>query len=64
MREAMHKRRLITAGPEAPRRARCPACGAEVRIRKRKTMDGTTSWFYRHQDGAGKGCPKRYKFGS
>ena len=64
MREAVSKGRLVTAGPDAPRKARCPACGSEVCIRRRKTMDGTTSWFYRHKNRTGKGCPKRYRFGS
>ena len=64
MREAIVEGRLIVAGPDAPEVARCPACGSELRKRKRRTMDGTTSWFYRHPNGAGKGCPKRYKFGS
>jgi len=64
VREAMVDGRMIVAGPDAPEVARCPACGSEVRKRKRRTMDKTTSWFYRHPNGAGKGCPKRYKFGS
>ena len=64
MRKAIVGYQTVTAGPDSPELAKCPACGSEVRKRKRRTMDGTKTWFYRHRDGVGKGCPKRYRFGS
>lgn len=56
--------RNVTASPESADLARCPDCGAEVQKRSRRTMDKTTTWFYRHKQGSGKGCPRRYVFGS
>jgi len=64
MREAMSEGKRVTAGPDSPEVARCPACGCEVRLRKRRTMDETTTHYYQHKNGAGKDCPKRYRFGS
>lgn len=64
MREAMVGDERVTAGPESPDVARCPACGSEVHKRKRRRMDKTVSWYYRHKNGTGKGCPERYRFGS
>lgn len=64
MRQARVGNRTVTASPESPEVARCPACGTEVQKRKRRTMDKTTTWFYRHKRGLGKGCPNRYQFGS
>jgi hypothetical protein len=61
MREAEIDGRLVVAGPDAPRVARCPACGAEVQKRKRRTMDKTTTWYYRHRRGQGKDCPRRHR---
>lgn len=63
----MHKARVgdrvVVAGPDAPDVATCPECGAEVQKRKRRTMDKTTTWYYRHRQGHGRGCPKRYRPG-
>jgi uncharacterized protein with PIN domain len=64
MREATAGKRQVTAGPDSPEVARCPACGSEVRKRSRRTMDDTVTWYYQHKNGAGKDCPKRYRFGS
>jgi uncharacterized C2H2 Zn-finger protein len=61
MREAEIDGRLVVAGPDAPQVARCPACGAELQKRKRRTMDKTTTWYYRHKRGQGKDCPGRYR---
>jgi hypothetical protein len=60
MREAMVDGRLVPAGPDAPEVGRCPECGHEVHIRKRRTMDKTVTWFYRHAPGASRDCRKRY----
>ena len=51
----------ITAGPNAPTTAICPACGGAVVLRKRKRMDGETTYFYRHKQGQGEDCPHRYR---
>jgi hypothetical protein len=64
MRQAKFKGRIVTAGPDTPDVATCPACGGEVRKRKRRRMDKTVTWFYRHRRGAGKHCPKRYTPGN
>ncbi len=62
MRDAKVGERVVVAGPEAPEVAQCPACGVEVRLRKRRTMDGEISWFYRHKQGTGQqDCPRRYQ---
>jgi hypothetical protein len=51
----------IQAGPDSPEVAQCPACGGEVRKRKRKVgRDGHTH-FYRHKTGVGQDCPLRYR---
>lgn len=47
---------VITAGPEAPEQALCPACREEVEIRHRSDS-GT--WFYRHRAGGNGHCPRR-----
>jgi len=39
----------IIAGPDAPLRAICPACGAPVELRKRTAMDGSLTWYWQHQ---------------
>ena len=57
---ALDKQRLITAGPDSPDRAQCPECGAPVTKRKRRRMDGSVSYFYRHVRGKGERCPLRY----
>jgi hypothetical protein len=64
MREAMIGERTVTAGPNSPEVAHCPACGGEVHKRKRRRMDKRVTWYYRHKKGAPKDCPERYRFGS
>jgi hypothetical protein len=64
MRKAAVGEKTVTAGPDSPEVATCPACGGEVRKRKRRRMDKTITWFYRHTNGSDKECPKRYRFGS
>jgi hypothetical protein len=53
--------RLVEAGPDSPEVALCPACGEEVRKRKRKAGHRKYTYFYRHQLGVGDGCPLRYR---
>jgi uncharacterized C2H2 Zn-finger protein len=60
MQQAKAGRRLITAGPDSPETAQCPACGAVVRRRKRRVHNGQATYFYRHERGSGDGCPLRY----
>jgi len=60
MREAMVKGQLVPASPDSSEKARCPTCGGTVTKRKRRRMDGSFSWFYRHSRGQGEGCPRRY----
>ena len=60
MRRAMIDGEVVTAGPEAPSVATCPACGGEVEKRKRRRSDGEVTWFWRHRPGQGDGCPRRY----
>jgi hypothetical protein len=52
---------LVKAGPKSPDVAECPACKGEVRKRKRKVGRGRYSYFYRHHNGVGEGCPLRYR---
>jgi len=60
MRDAKVKGRLVVAGPDSPEVAQCPACGGEVHKRKRRLMDGSVTYYYRHKQGVGKRCPRRY----
>jgi hypothetical protein len=60
MQQAKVGRRLITAGPDSPETAQCPACGAPVRRRKRRVHNGQPTYFYRHEPDSGEGCPLRY----
>lgn len=53
--------KLVVAGPDAPEEALCPDCGGKVRVRHRARMDGETTYFYRHIQGEGKNCPRRYR---
>ena len=58
MKRARHNGRLIEAGPDAPERAECPDCGAEVLLRRRRNIGGE-SWYWRHRSGEGRGCRRR-----
>jgi predicted nucleic acid-binding Zn ribbon protein len=47
MLEAKVDGELIQAGPDSPEVAQCPACGGEVRKRRRKVgRDGHTYFYY------------------
>ena len=60
MREAMLNGRAVQAGPDSPQVAQCPACGGEVRKRKRKVGRNGYAYFYRHHTGDDD-CPLRYR---
>ena len=67
MLEAKVDDQLILAGPESPEAALCPACGGEVRKRKRKVGRDGHTYFYRHRYRSGASnddCPLRYKLTS
>ena len=61
MREAQVNGQIVQAGPDSPEVATCPACGGVVEKRKRRTMGGQVTYFYRHKDGEGPKCPLRYR---
>jgi hypothetical protein len=61
MLEAKLDGELIQAGPDSPEVAQCPACGGEVRKRKRKVGRGGLVHFYRHRQGVRTDCPLRYR---
>jgi uncharacterized protein with PIN domain len=48
MRKAKVNTQIVQASPDSPDRARCPQCGAPVVKRKRRRMDGSVVYFYRH----------------
>jgi ssDNA-binding Zn-finger/Zn-ribbon topoisomerase 1 len=54
MQTATHNNTPITAGPNAPTTATCPECGGTVTLRKRKRMDGQTTY------GSSKGTAWRF----
>lgn len=60
MRKALVEGKLVLAGPDSPNAAVCPSCGGVVKKRKRRRLDGKTTYFYRHKRGVGEGCPQRY----
>jgi hypothetical protein len=70
MLEAKVEGQLVQAGPDSPEKAQCPSCpwsfgpwtkgGSTVTKRKRRRMDGSISYFYRHVRGEGMNCPPRY----
>ena len=61
MREAKVDGQLIQADPNSPETALCPACGGSVSKRKRRNMDGSVTYFYRHAHGEGDTCPLRHR---
>jgi hypothetical protein len=61
MLEAKVDGELIQAGPDSPEVAQCPACGGEVRKRRRKVGRDGHTYFYRHRRGVGDECPLRYR---
>ena len=58
MKQAVWNGKKVDAGPEAPARALCPACGAAVLLRRRKVIGGEI-WYWRHESGANPDCPAR-----
>jgi hypothetical protein len=60
MQKALANGRLVSAGPDSPKVAICPSCRGTVEKRRRRRLDGSTTYFYRHKRGVGKGCPRRY----
>jgi len=60
VREAIVEGQLVSAAPDAPKEAACPACGGAVTKRKRHATDGQVTYFYRHKRGVGEECPLRY----
>ena len=60
MRKATVDGQLVQDGPDSPETALCPACGCVVHKRRRRRMDGSVSYFYRHDAGDGYACPLRY----
>jgi hypothetical protein len=61
MKDAQHNGKLIPASATSPDVATCPDCGGEVRKRKRRRSGKTVTWFYRHRQGTGGDCPRRYR---
>jgi predicted nucleic acid-binding Zn ribbon protein len=61
MRVAKLDGELIQAGPDSPEVAQCPACGGEVRKRKRRVGRDKYTYFYRHRQGVGDECPLPYR---
>jgi predicted nucleic acid-binding Zn ribbon protein len=61
MLEAKINGELIQAGPDSPETAQCPACGGEVRKRRRRVGRNTHTYFYRHKAGVGDDYPLRYR---
>jgi hypothetical protein len=47
---------LIQPGPESPARALCPVCGDPVELKSNRS-----TWYYRHEEGAGAQCELREK---
>ena len=58
--EATVEGQLVQAGPDSPEKGCCPACGGAVSKRKRRRMDGSVAYFYRHDNGQGDNCSLRY----
>lgn len=50
----------ITAADTAPRKAYCPACGGELTLRSRSTMNnGKRTYFWRHRSNHNRYCSAR-----
>jgi hypothetical protein len=59
MLQAKVDHKLITAGPEAPEWATCPACEGQVQKRRRSRGRGKYTWYFRHANAVGPDCPLR-----
>jgi hypothetical protein len=55
MRDAKLNGKPVLAGPDSPDVAQCPACGGEVRKRRRRVSRSEVTYFYRHKAGVGEG---------
>ncbi len=64
MKDAIIEGRMVQAGPEAPKEARCPACGGRVVLRRRRNGRDNYTWFYRHARGEGPACPRKTSWNS
>jgi len=64
MQKAKANEQIVSAGPDSPKVATCPACGGIVEKHKRRMMSGQATYFYRHKAGEGEKCPLRYRPGS
>ena len=61
MRDALANGQLVLAVADSPEEAACPSCGGTVTKRRRRKMNGQTTYFYRHMRGVGDGCRRRYR---
>ncbi len=51
----------VLADAAAPARATCPHCGGQVLLRRRRTMDGTIAYYWRHKNNHRIHCQGRSK---
>ncbi len=54
MKHALHHDQIVAAGPDAPRRAECPACGWPVLLKRT-----ATGWIYSHAPDSPYPCSHR-----
>ena len=61
MKTAQHpdNQQPITASDAAPEQAVCPSCGGVVILRRRKRMNGTCVYYWRHRDNRNRHCKGR-----
>lgn len=52
----------LTAAQTAPATARCPSCGSLVTLRRRRCMDGTSVYFWRHPNNRNLNCNGRSRY--
>lgn len=55
------KKKRVEAGPDGTPEAHCPECGWPVTLRRRRTMAGGETWFWRHKRNGPADCPLRYR---
>ena len=60
MRDAKLDGKPVLTGLDSPDVAQCPACGGEVRRRRRRVGRSEVTYFYRHRIGSDD-CPRRYR---
>jgi hypothetical protein len=52
----------VVAGKDMPDHAKCPYCGGQVTLRKRRLMGGGVTYYWRHDDyKQSKSCANRAK---